>query len=224
MASLPLTTSPSTVRRPGANASRGRSYHARTVPTRIQSAPSTDLEVMDALRRDDPRALQRLGDCYWPGLLSYVRRMLSDVDAAEDVVQEAFVRLWEERARWWASSAPRAVLYRIARNLALNELKAHSFRERQLERTGMPASSLTPIQLLECEELHRAVTQAVNALPPRRREVFVLARFHGMSHREIAQTLEIAPQTVANQMATALATLEGALALFVDPPTGVLRS
>jgi RNA polymerase sigma-70 factor (ECF subfamily) len=224
MESLPLTTSPSTVRRPTADASRGRSYRARSVPTRIQPSPATDLEVMDALRRDDPRALQRLVDCYWHGLLSYVKRILADVDAAEDVVQEAFVRLWEERSRWWASSAPRAVLYRIARNLALNELKAHGFRERQLERTRGQTTSLTPIQLLECEELHAAVTQAVNALPPRRREVFVLARFHGMSHREIAQTLEIAPQTVANQMATALATLEGALALFLDPPTNVLRS
>jgi RNA polymerase sigma-70 factor (ECF subfamily) len=194
------------------------------VPPGLPASSIADLEVMDALRRDDPRALQRLVDWYWDGLLNYVKRMLGDLDAAEDVVQEAFVRLWEERARWWASSAPRAVLYRIARNLALNELKAHGFRERQLERTHGETTSLTPIQLLECAELHAAVTQAVNALPPRRREVFVLARFHGMSHREIAQTLEIAPQTVANQMATALATLEGALALFIDSPTGVPRS
>lgn len=220
MESASLTSSAPTGRRPGALTRRDRSYRGRALPPQLPSSPS-DFHVMDALRRDDPTALQRLVDCYWDGLLAYVKRMLADVDAAEDVVQEAFVRLWEERARWWASSAPRAVLYRIARNLALNELKAHGFRERQLERTSRPTTSLTPIQLLECEELHAAVTQAVNALPPRRRAVFVLARFHGMSHREIAQALEIAPQTVANQMATALATLEGALALFLDQPTGV---
>jgi len=181
---------------------------------------STDLEVMQGLRGDDPRALQRLVECYWDGLVSYVKRMLGDVDAAEDVAQEAFVRLWEERARWWTWSVPRAVLYRIARNLALNELKVRGFRERQLDlqRSSGPPTSLTPVQLMECEELRQAVGQAVNALPPRRREVFVLARFHGLSYREIAQTLEIAPQTVANQMATALATLEGALSPFLDPP------
>ena len=207
-----------------AEPSHATSYRRRTIPAGLPAPSAADLEVMNALQRDDPRALQRLVDCYWQGLLCYVKRILGDVDTGEDVVQEAFVRLWEERARWWVSSSPKAVLYRIARNLALNELKAAGFRERQLERTGETSTSPTPIQLLECEELHQAVTQAVNALPPRRREVFMLARFHGMSHREIAQTLEIAPQTVANQMATALATLEGALAPFLDPPPGVLRS
>lgn len=220
MESASLTSSPSPARRPRVEAPRGRPYRARAVPRRIPPSPGTDLEVMDALRRDDPLALQRLVACYWDGLLNYVRRMLGDVDAAEDIVQEAFVRLWEERARWWAASAPRAVLYRIARNLALNELKAHGFRERRLERSRASASSLTPMQLLECEELRWAATQAVNALPPRRREVFVLARFHGLSYREIGQALDIAPQTVANQMATALATLKGALAPFLDMPVG----
>lgn len=176
--------------------------------------------MMASLRAGDPDALQWLVEQYWQELVIYVRRLLDDKDAAEDVVQEAFVRLWEQRARWWASTVPRAVLYRIARNLALNEIKAEGFRERQLrlQHRWLGAPLQTPIQVLECEELHQAVIQAVHGLPTRRREVFVLARFHGLTYREIAETLDIAPQTVANQMTAALATLHGALSRFRDMP------
>jgi RNA polymerase sigma-70 factor (ECF subfamily) len=56
------------------------------------------------------------------------------------------------------------------------------------------------------------VESAITALPERRREIFVLSRYHGLSYREIAEVLEISPQTVANQLSAALATLRESLA------------
>jgi RNA polymerase sigma-70 factor (ECF subfamily) len=174
---------------------------------------TSDLELMARVQGGDTVALQRLIDCYWPALVKYAYRLLDDHDMAEDVVQDAFVALWEERTRWWPASAPRPVLYRIARNLALNELKAQAARRRleQRQRDKRSAPPPTPIQWVEAEELRQATIRAVDALPPRRREVFVLARFHGLTYREIAEVMEIAPQTVANQMMAALAAVQRSL-------------
>jgi RNA polymerase sigma-70 factor (ECF subfamily) len=62
----------------------------------------------------------------------------------------------------------------------------------------------TPLELAERAELREVLTKAVDALPPRRREVFVLARFHGRSYRDIADIMDISPQTVANQVSAAV--------------------
>jgi RNA polymerase sigma-70 factor (ECF subfamily) len=62
----------------------------------------------------------------------------------------------------------------------------------------------TPLELAERAELREVLIKAVDALPPRRREVFVLARFHGRSYRDIADIMDISPQTVANQVSAAV--------------------
>jgi RNA polymerase sigma-70 factor, ECF subfamily len=69
---------------------------------------------------------------------------------------------------------------------------------------------------VEENELLRYFERAVSHLPPRRQEIFVLARAHGLSHQEIAEVMKISPQTVANQMSAALADLRQALGPLLD--------
>ena len=63
------------------------------------------------------------------------------------------------------------------------------------------------LELVEQAEERAAVERAIAALPPRRREIFILVRVHGLSYGEVAEILQISPQTVANQMSAALTTL-----------------
>jgi RNA polymerase sigma-70 factor (ECF subfamily) len=72
----------------------------------------------------------------------------------------------------------------------------------------------TAAEHVEHEELGRIIARAVDALPPRRRDVFVLVRYHGLSYREAAQVLDLAPQTVANHLSMALANLRDSLAPY----------
>jgi len=76
------------------------------------------------------------------------------------------------------------------------------------------------MELAEHGQLSDAVRSALADLPPRRREVFSLARFHGLSYAEIAETLDVSPQTVANQMSAALSTLRKQLAPFIGATDG----
>ncbi|MFW6078002.1 MAG: sigma-70 family RNA polymerase sigma factor [Gemmatimonadota bacterium] len=178
------------------------------------STGERDTELLRRLRSDDAAALDELLQAYWTPLVTYAAGLTARVAAAEDVVQEAYVRLWSRRRTWRPGSA-RALLYRMVRNLALNERR----RARTHERLAPPArrAGPSPSEVMEGREVAGAVREAIDALPSRRREVFLLSREQGLSHREIAEALNLSPQTVANQISAALGDLRAALAPYLGP-------
>lgn len=178
------------------------------------NASAADLQ--EGVRAGNADALQGLVDRYWKPLLSFAFRMTRCEDTAEDVVQRAFIRFWERRESWRPGSDPKLILYTVVRNLALNQLDSdHARVRRGADRRIAPPSVATPAQILEERELIRALERAVDTLPPRRREALVLARFHHMSHAEIAEVMGLAPRTVTNHITSALAELEVALGGFL---------
>lgn len=138
---------------------------------------------------------------------------------AEDIVQDAFCDLWHRRTEWSPSGNIKAYLFRAVRNKSLNVLK-HRRVEREYEgqskRRGRRGPIRTPVEALQHQELKQAVRHAVEELPERRRLVYQLARHQGMSYKEIAAVLEIAPKTVENQMGRALKTLRRRMAEFAS--------
>lgn len=188
------------------------------------SIEGSDQEPRDAalllrIRGGDEAALQQLMARHWSRLHAYLDRLLVNADQAEDLVQETFVRIWTHRENWQVDGSVRGLLFQIGRRLALDERKRLTRRLATMVRIGRePASAAPPSDVLEHQELEAAVTRAVAALPERRRIAFLMARWEGLSHREIADALGISVQTVANQLTTALATLRAALRPYVDRP------
>lgn len=144
-------------------------------------------------------------------LSRFVRRLLSGGAGAEDLVQQVFLRLL-------VTGGPehgRATLMAAARNLTLNHLRDLRRRgetvlsDEAFARIADAAPSPETVTLYRSEL--RRLLEAVAALPPRRRDIFVLSRFEGLSHAEIAARLDIAPRTVVNQLVAALASLDRAL-------------
>lgn len=172
-------------------------------------------ELVHRLGHGDESALKRLLWLYREDIVRYTLNIVQTQDQAEDVAQEVFIRVWTNRERWQHMHTIRPVLYRIARNLALNEARRVNTFQRWVRRlrTGASAGdpSFGPFQHAVSAELDAAVRRAVDALPKRRREIFVLVRFHRMSHREAGEVLGISPQAVANQMSRALSDLHAAL-------------
>jgi RNA polymerase sigma-70 factor (ECF subfamily) len=78
------------------------------------------------------------------------------------------------------------------------------------------ATSVSPVRDVEEDELAAALAAAVERLPARRREVFVLSRYHALTNAQIAEVLSIAPQTVANQLVSALRELRVMLEPYLD--------
>lgn len=189
----------------------------RLDPDRQQAADRErpDVQLMARVGDGDPSAFQALLDLYWGPLVRYARGMVGGEDSAEDVVQEVFVRVWQHRTEWSAEGSVRAYLFRITRNLSLNHVRDRDAEVKRRETAGytlVPARwEGRPDEQLARSTLEDEVAEAVAALPPRRREAFVLSRYHGLSYREVADTMGLAEQTVANQMRRALAELRIAL-------------
>jgi RNA polymerase sigma-70 factor (ECF subfamily) len=173
----------------------------------------------------DADALDELLRQFWRPLVAYASRLLDDTEAAEDLVQRAFVRLWEYGHAVPAGDEVRPFLYRIVRNLASNEWRRRETRRSWLHGESMlhPPPAM-PSQDIEEDELAAALAAAVERLPARRREVFVLSRYHALTNAQIAEVLSIAPQTVANQLVSALRELRVMLGPYLDErPVPTLR-
>jgi RNA polymerase sigma-70 factor, ECF subfamily len=188
-----------------------KSMDCRTVTPVEQS----DRDLMIRIRGDDQEALQVLMNRYWKKLWAYSSEIVSDSDEAEDVVLETFVKIWYRRIHWAPSGPVAAYLYRITRNVALNTLRSRKARVRLCRKASeavLDTSGSAGVDALFDEEAMRVrVKAAIELLPMRRREVFILSRFHELTHREIGEALGISLQTVANQMSRALSDLREAL-------------
>lgn len=174
-----------------------------------------DLALMERVREGHREALRSLCERYWSPLVAYAEGIVEGRDEAKDVVQNVFIRVWQKRQDWTPTGSVSAYLYHITRNLSLNARRDLRTRKRHDESTGLKLAETpcpTPVETLEADALRAEVQAAIDVLPERRREVFVLSCFHGLKHREIAETMGISTQTVANQMSAALAELRKRLA------------
>jgi len=185
--------------------------------------PGGDVALMDRIAGGDPVAFDTLVRRFWPALVAYAARVVGSADAAEDIVQDALLRIWQGRTKWRGSGSLRAFLYGVTRNLAFNyQTSWHQARLRpldlaSLERAGQAAAeALDPADALVREDVRASLERALALLPPRRREVFLLAGVHDLSYKEVARIMGIAPQTVANQMVSALAELRTALKPYLE--------
>lgn len=176
-----------------------------------------DHELMAALRGGSTAALEELMAVYWAPLVRWAARELDDLDTAQDVVQQVFVQIWQHRARWVSRGSPRAYLFRVTRSLLIDECRRRNARWRRLLRNG--GSELrhvaTPAEELDTSRLWHAYQLALAKLPPRKREVYLLVYVQGLSHAEVAETMDISQQTVANQVTDALRQLRKSLSPLI---------
>ena len=173
---------------------------------------------MRLVAQDDALALHELMRRFWRPIIARVARIVDDADAAADIAQQTFIRLWQRRQEWTPSGNVKAYIFRIARNGALNERRARLAREHAAERRSRAEHPVppTPLQSLEEHELRDALAVALDRLPARRKEVYLLSRGGELSHLQISEMMGISRQTVANQMTAAVADLRRGLSAVLD--------
>lgn len=135
----------------------------------VSSAAIDDNELLLRIRSGDRPALATLLDRYWTPLVTYAARIVGGRDCADDVAQEAFVRIWERREHWKLEGSVSALLYRITRSVALDERKRRVRYAARLERRPRSTRCVpTPADELRLTELEAAFEKAVAALPESR--------------------------------------------------------
>ena len=174
--------------------------------------------LIERIRAGDEAAFETLFRTYYEALNDFICRKVDCPEVAEGLVQNVFCNLWHRRQAWQPRHSIKAYLYGAARNEAFKYLR-HRDVERawqQHNRHQAPSPDPTPIEWCHGQEVHQAVQQYVEALPERRRLVFVLVRYHGLSHVEVASALGISTKTVEVQMWKALKFLRARLAVHLS--------
>ena len=179
------------------------------------SPAATDAELFVALRGGEAAALDELFRRHYVTLCRVAVRLVQDAAAAEDIVQEFFAAMWTKRQRLPQDIPSVGPYLRTSvRNRSLNYLRD---RKRIPDGDGdMPDlaadASHQPGAVLENKELQQGVNDAIDRLPERCRLVFVMSKLEEMSHKEIAEGLDISVKTVENQMTRAYKFLRDYLA------------
>ena len=154
---------------------------------------------------------------HYQELCAYANSFMEDVDAAEEIVQDLFVRFWEQRDTKEITTSIRAYFYTSVRNACLNQIKHLKIKEKykQEQERELTFNTTHDQQDLEINELDQKIHQAINDLPEGRRKIFILSRFEGLKYQEIADKLNISIKTVENQMGEALKFLRIQLKDFI---------
>ncbi|MEX2466403.1 MAG: RNA polymerase sigma-70 factor [Gemmatimonadota bacterium] len=160
------------------------------------------------IRESDSSALEAFFRAVHGPLVRYATRFVPEA-SAEDVVQDAFVRIWNGRERIDPSQSLKAFAYRTVRNLSLNRIRDGKTREALLAERYEPPVSATPDpdDDLARSDLADHLRDWIDALPARQREALELSRFEGLTHEQVAEAMGVSPRTVNNHLVKALRTI-----------------
>ena len=167
------------------------------------------------IRNDDRRAFDDLFRILYPRLVHFSMRYVHDRAAACDMVQDAFVALWQKRHGIDPNQALRSYLYTAVRNRSLNWLQhsanknesihdrpsMHLVSDDRMDKASFSDSDPDPDSKTTLSDLFR---NWIAELPERRQEAFELSRFDGLTHDEIAGIMNVSPKTVNNHIVSAL--------------------
>lgn len=192
--------------------------------SRLMPEPETDAQLAslaERIRRGELNAMETLFRMLYAPLCSFAAGLVRSSDAAEDVVQEVFVALWANHARWEVRGNPRPYLYRAVRNRSLNAIRQQTRRDLSGRVApddegppGMGQPQRAADEQVLADEISLEVQRAVDSLPERARLAAVLRWRHGLKYQEIAEVLGISVKGVENQLARSLKTLR---ARFEEP-------
>jgi RNA polymerase sigma-70 factor (ECF subfamily) len=176
----------------------------------------SDQELIALIREQDSDAFETLSLRYRELIYRHILHTVHDNDAAEDVVQEVFLRIWTHAEQWNGRGAFKAWLFRIATNLALNHLR--TLKRRRQQPLELLAASIDeedescipswmvdtaypgPESMLEQAEQSELLQRLVNGLPEEKRAVFRMVHGAEMETRQVAAMLGIAEGTVKSRL------------------------
>lgn len=165
----------------------------------------SETEWILALKEGDLVAFNHLFDRYGKRLFHFSIGYLKSAENAEEIVQEVFMRIWENRLELSAQKSIEAYLFTIARNGILNTIRKSKSEQAYLNYTKINSGkSVLLDEELNFNELEEAYNQVIEQLSPRRKEIFLLSKAQSFSNVEIAKKMNISVKTVENQMTSAI--------------------
>lgn len=160
--------------------------------------------LVKSLSKGNILAFNTLFREYSGRLYRFANGYLRSEELSEELVQEVFTRVWENRKSIKSEYSFKSYLFTIAFNIIKKHFRREAYISEYLKTKGADDFDLETTETVNYNSLLQYVLQIVDQLPARRREIFMKSRFEGLSIKEIAKELNISHKTVENQLTDAL--------------------
>ena len=181
----------------------------------LSTASNNNTELGILLSQGDETAFRQLYDEYWNRIYLLALTYLKSTELAQDIVQDVFLKVWNQRESFLTIRHPGSFIYVMGRNAVINAFRKKLINDRIVEELSdyIPNNYQLPHQILEIKQLRQRLDSAISCLPPQQSLIIKLSRQEGLTHKEIAERLSIEKSTVKNHIIRALNTLRQQLQL-----------
>jgi RNA polymerase sigma-70 factor (family 1) len=165
-----------------------------------------DKEIISRIRKGDAGQFETLFRSSYVSLVRYAKTLIKDHDTAEEIVQDLFFRIWQDKDKIKIESSLNGYLFRSVHNRCLHYIGHTRVVERHAEEMSyrQPETQESPSDILHYKELQARIAAILERLPERCGQVFYLSRFEGLKYSEIAKKLSVSVKTVESNMGRAL--------------------
>jgi RNA polymerase sigma-70 factor (ECF subfamily) len=177
----------------------------------------SEKDLIRRLSEGDEKAFKFIFDQYYRPLTIFAMKYLGDMEESKEVVQNFFVRLWSRHHELQIRFSIKMYVYQSVRNACFNYLEANKVEKRHMQEYSRPLlTSENALENMIVAEQEEMLMSAIDRLPQRCREIFVLSRMNKLSNQAIATQLDISIKTVEAQISIALKRLmEGLMAFLI---------
>ena len=163
-------------------------------------------QLLFRIKNGDIEAYKYLFSLYYNDLYFFARKFLENREVAEEIVQDVFITIWENKDDWIINKSIKSYLFTAVKNRSINYLKSkiNNINFVNIDDT-LSVNHILPVnQTLELEELDDLIQKAVSSLPPKCKEMFHLSRNSEMTYQQIADVLDVSKETFKSQISEAL--------------------
>lgn len=174
--------------------------------------PLNENDLVDQLKNDDAAAFDQLFQLYGQKLYGFALKYLKSESEAEEMVQEVFVRLWENRHSLKSDHSFKSYLFTIALNQIRKFFNKRAATLRFVEQLQIETlSDNHTVDSIDYGSVLKRIDEIVDTFPERKKQIFLKSRREGKTSKEIAAELDISAGTVDNQVSDALRMIREAL-------------
>lgn len=180
-------------------------------------------------KQEQPFTFEDIYSIYYPKLVRFSNEYVLSVHDAENIVQDCFLYVWEQKHTLHSINNINAFLFRLVKNKCidflrrkiLDETKKKDIQDTYIREFQYKLLSIESFDdsFMSDDEIETIIYNAINSLPEKCKQIFILSKINGMKYDEIAKQLEISPNTVKNQVSNALEkirkSLKNHLPLFI---------
>ncbi len=172
-----------------------------------------DSEIIRRIRQGDTGQFESLFRSSYVSLVRYAKTLVKDHDTAEEIVQDLFFRLWQDKEKITIESSLNGYLFRAVHNRSLHWIEHNRVVEKYAREAeyNQYQSVENPSEIIQYKELQSKIAKILARLPERCGRIFCMNRFEGLKYAEIAEKLSVSVKTVEANMGKALKEFRKAL-------------